>query len=42
LNGERNEAALLETLIDYQEAAIIHLILKGIENPESLKSLFNS
>lgn len=41
LNGERNEEILLEPL-NYQEASIIHLILKGIENPESLKSLFNS
>jgi hypothetical protein len=41
LNGERNEEILLEPL-NYQEAAIIHLILKGIENPESLESLFNA
>ncbi|NOR68169.1 MAG: CHAT domain-containing protein [Methylomarinum sp.] len=40
LDGERNEAVLLE-LLDYTNAAIIHLILKGIENPESLKTLFN-
>jgi tetratricopeptide (TPR) repeat protein len=41
LNGERNEAVLLEPL-DYTEAAIIHLILKGIANPDSLATLFNS
>ena len=41
LNGERNEAVLLEPL-DYQEAALIHLILKGIANPDSLATLFNS
>lgn len=41
LDGERKEATLLAPL-DWEEAAIIHLILKGIENPESLKSLFNS
>jgi tetratricopeptide (TPR) repeat protein len=41
LNGERNETVLLEPL-DYQEAAIIHLILKGIANPDSLATLFNS
>lgn len=41
LNGERNEITLLEPL-DFNQAAIIHLILKGIANPESLESLFNS
>ncbi|MFI3218570.1 MAG: tetratricopeptide repeat protein [Methylococcales bacterium] len=41
LNGERNEAVLLEPL-DYTDAAIIHLILKGIANPDSLAILFNS
>ncbi|MEI6706745.1 MAG: tetratricopeptide repeat protein [Methylococcales bacterium] len=41
LNGERNEAVLLEPL-DFTEAAIIHLILKGIANPDSLATLFNS
>jgi hypothetical protein len=41
LNGERNEAVLLEPL-DFAEAAIIHLILKGIANPDSLATLFNS
>jgi tetratricopeptide (TPR) repeat protein/CHAT domain-containing protein len=41
LNGERNEAALLE-MLNYRDAAIVHLILKGIENPESLETLFNS
>ena len=41
LNGERNETVLLEPL-KYDEAAIIHLILQGIENPDSLANLFNS
>jgi tetratricopeptide (TPR) repeat protein len=41
LNGERNEAVLLEPL-NFTEAAIIHLILKGIANPDSLATLFNS
>ncbi|OTE97276.1 hypothetical protein BCS42_04475 [Crenothrix sp. D3] len=41
LNGERNETVLLEPL-DYTDAAIIHLILKGIANPDSLATLFNS
>ncbi len=41
LNGERNEAVLLEPL-NYEEAAIIHLILQGIANPDSLATLFNS
>jgi tetratricopeptide (TPR) repeat protein len=41
LNGERNEPVLLEPL-DFEEAAIIRLILKGIVNPDSLATLFNS
>lgn len=41
LNGERNEAVLLEPL-DYQEAALIHLILLGIAKPDSLADLFNA
>jgi len=41
LNGERNEAILIETLA-YTDAAIVHLILKGINNPENLETLFNS
>jgi tetratricopeptide (TPR) repeat protein len=41
LNGERNAAVLLEPL-SFTEAASIHLILKGIENPESLETLFNA
>ena len=41
LNGEHNESVLLQPL-NYSDAAIIHLILKGIANPESLESLFNS
>jgi hypothetical protein len=41
LNGERNETVLLEPL-DFAEAAIIHLILKGIANPDSLATLFNN
>jgi hypothetical protein len=40
LNGERNETRLLEPL-DYRDAAIIHLILQGIESPDSLSILFN-
>jgi len=41
LNGERNEATLLESL-NCRDAAIIHLILQGIKNPDSLSTLFNS
>ena len=41
LKGERNETVLLEPL-NGKEAAIIHLILKGIANPDSLATLFNS
>ncbi len=41
LNGERNEAVLLEPL-DYHDAALIHLILLGIAKPDSLSGLFNS
>lgn len=40
LNGERNEIRLLEPL-NYSDAAIIHLILQGIESPDSLSILFN-
>lgn len=41
LNGERQSEVLLGPL-KYKEAAIVHLILKGIENPESLEALFNA
>ncbi|MFI3157026.1 MAG: CHAT domain-containing protein [Methylococcaceae bacterium] len=41
LNGEREEVVLLEPL-DFEESANIHLILKGIESPESLETLFDS
>lgn len=41
LNGERDETILFEPL-NFKHAAIIHLILKGIKNPESLETLFNS
>lgn len=41
LNGERNETVLLEPL-NYQEAAIIHLIFLGIAKPDSLAALLNA
>jgi len=40
LNGERNETCLLEPL-DYTDAAVIHLILLGINQPDKLASLFD-
>jgi tetratricopeptide (TPR) repeat protein len=40
LNGERDIAVLMEPL-DFMEAATIHLILQGIDNPESLDVLFD-
>ncbi len=41
LDGERNETLLLEPL-DFTEAAIVHLILQGIENPHSIAFLFSN
>lgn len=41
LDGERNETQLLEPL-NYEEAAIVHFILQGIENPDSIAFLFSN
>jgi tetratricopeptide (TPR) repeat protein len=41
LDGERNETLLLEPL-NYGEAAIVHLILQGIENPKNIAFLFSN
>ncbi len=40
-NGERNEETLLEPL-NYQDTAIVHLILQGTANPDSLQRWFDS
>jgi hypothetical protein len=38
LDGEQDEEILCESL-NYLEASIIHAILRGIENPDTLKEL---